>query len=570
MAERIKIVIDAVDNATKPLAKVSTAMEKVGDGAHEAGAGAKSMGLRFTELSSIVGLARTGFDLVYGSMKKVYELGKEGASLEYAAGKFDRLAESAGTVSDVLLRDLRTATKGTRSDMELMAGAGDFMALGLAKSHDEIVRLTRVAGALNMDMNQLVLTLTNKTTMRFDALGVSVDGFDEKVKALEQSGLDANAAFTEAFLQQAELQIDKVGDAAETDAGKIMRMEAATKNLSDAFKVMLAPAIADVSETIADAITKNQRLTDSLDILYEKYLSGELTLEEYRKEIGLVSDKLDEERSRFEMLLEGLGGYNEKTADARIETYLLSEELDGIIQKWRDAPPILADMNDQLFITAEDAAPPAAAGLFAVGDEAEKANQKIDSLITNSLKPLTAEMLNNKIMATLTGGALLEYAVATGQIDQKTYGTLRALEVLTQRFDINKDGVIDVTEATDEYWDALDRLDGKTADTYVNDHKTTIHQDVYLSPIYSGGKDYSTGLSTNEGKEAYSHGANFVVPPGYPNDSYGPIYVESGEHVNITPANEVLKDMRTFNFNYSGNATMQQMRQSYEMARLME
>ena len=562
---RIKIVIDAVDNATKPLSKVSAAMEDMGEKAGEAGGGASKLGLRFTELSGMINVAKMGFDAIYGSMKQVYDLGKEGASLEYAASKFDRLAESAGTASDVLLRDLRTAVKGTRSDMELMAGAGDFMALGLAKSHDEIVRLTRVAGALNMDMNQLVLTLTNQTTMRFDALGVSVDGFDEKVKKLKDSGMDVNAAFTEAFLQQAEQQIGRVGDAAETDAGKIMRMEAATKNLSDSLKVMLAPAIADVSETIADAITKNQRLNDSLDILYDKYLNGELTLDEYRDQVDKVNESLDKEVSIVTETFEALGGYNEKTAAAKIETYKLTEELDGIIRKWRDLPPIVADMNEQLRGTAEDA-PPAATVLFAVGDEAEKANEKIDGLINNSLKPLTAEMLNNKIMATLTGGALLEYALATGQLDQKTYGTLRALEILTKRFDENRDGVIDATEATDEYWLALDRLNGKTADTYVNEHQTTTHQEVYLSPIYYEGTDYSG----DEGRIAYAKGANFIVPPGYPNDSYGPIYVESGEHVKVTPANEVMKDMRTFNFNYTGNASKQNIFQAYEMARLIE
>lgn len=33
-------------------------------------------------------------------------------------------------------------------------------------------------------------------------------------------------------------------------------------------------------------------------------------------------------------------------------------------------------------------------------------------------------------------------------------------------------------------------------------------------------------------------GADFIVPPGYPNDSYGPIYVQSGEHVQVTPAGQ--------------------------------
>jgi len=116
------------------------------------------------------------------------------------------------------------------------------MALGLAKSHDEVVRLTSVAGALKMNMNQLVLTLTNQTTMRFDALGVSVDGFQEKVKALEAAGLSANDAFKEAFLQQAEEQILKVGSAADSSIGAFQRMEAAQANYFNQLKQDLAEA----------------------------------------------------------------------------------------------------------------------------------------------------------------------------------------------------------------------------------------------------------------------------------------------------------------------------------------
>jgi hypothetical protein len=45
------------------------------------------------------------------------------------------------------------------------------------------------------------------------------------------------------------------------------------------------------------------------------------------------------------------------------------------------------------------------------------------------------------------------------------------------------------------------------------------------------------GAGTGTG-EGHSSGADFIVPPGYPNDSY-PMRVESGEHVVVTPANKV-------------------------------
>lgn len=39
-------------------------------------------------------------------------------------------------------------------------------------------------------------------------------------------------------------------------------------------------------------------------------------------------------------------------------------------------------------------------------------------------------------------------------------------------------------------------------------------------------------------EQAYANGGDFIVPPGYPNDSYG-IRVQSGERVQVTPTNEV-------------------------------
>ena len=79
-------------------------------------------------------------------IKKVYDTAREGAELEYARQRFDNLSESIGTTSRLLLGDMRVATKGTISDFELMASASDLMALGLAKSHGEVIRLTTVSG----------------------------------------------------------------------------------------------------------------------------------------------------------------------------------------------------------------------------------------------------------------------------------------------------------------------------------------------------------------------------------------------------------------------------------------
>ena len=251
----LKIVISALNKASGDLNKVKGDIEGVGKSGDAAKGGITGFGDSLNSVMGTAALVGGAVIAVGAALKEVYQIAKEGADLEYARTRFDNLAESIGTVSDALLDDLRTATSGMVSDAELVSGAADFMALGLAKTHEEVVRLSTVAGALGMNMNQLVLTLTNQTTMRFDALGVSVDGFKEKVESLKEAGMSAEEAFTEAFLQQAEEQIERVGSKAETSAGKIATMESAFKNLGDAVKLTMADSLDGFSEFVSNLAT---------------------------------------------------------------------------------------------------------------------------------------------------------------------------------------------------------------------------------------------------------------------------------------------------------------------------
>lgn len=252
----IKILIEAQNKASKELQAVKKELEGLKKATKDTGTeGGKSVGglldqFRNLKMGAVPYLAALG--VAVGAFKKTIEFSREGAELEFTGEKFERLAETVGSTKDAMLRDLREVSKGTISDFELMASATDFMALGLAKSHDEVVRLTNVASALGMNMNQLVLTLTNQTTMRFDAIGVSVDGFKEKVKALEDAGMSASDAFKEAFLRQAEEQIQRVGNAADAAIGDFKRLEAAIKNFGDAAKISLADKLAPAVEVTAD------------------------------------------------------------------------------------------------------------------------------------------------------------------------------------------------------------------------------------------------------------------------------------------------------------------------------
>jgi len=271
----LKIIISSLNKAGGDIAKLKGDIKGVGDAGTQAKGGVKGFGDGIGSVLSKAALAAGAVAAVGMAIKQVYEVTKEAAELDYARSKFDMLSESIGTTSTALLVDLRAATAGLVSDAELIDGAGQMMALGLATTHDEAVRLATVAGELGMNMNQLVLTLTNKTTMRFDTLGVSVAGFDEKVKALEATGMSADKAFSEAFLQQAEEQISKVGRVADSSVGSFKLMEAGIKNLGDAAKAnlldILEPALAGIAGylseqgNVAQAERSFKKLAKSMD-----------------------------------------------------------------------------------------------------------------------------------------------------------------------------------------------------------------------------------------------------------------------------------------------------------------
>jgi len=184
----------------------------------------QNMGMNWADFVTGVNQGMQVVNTVIGGAKKVFDFAEEGASLSALETRFDRLSESIGMTKGALLLDLRAAARGVKSDAELMQLATDMIGLGFAKTSDEAIRLASVAGALDMNMNQLALTLANQTTMRFDQLGVSIDGFDEKLAKLKATGMDTNQAFKEAFLLQAEEQIAKVGHVADSAAGSFERL----------------------------------------------------------------------------------------------------------------------------------------------------------------------------------------------------------------------------------------------------------------------------------------------------------------------------------------------------------
>ena len=419
----LQIVISALNKASGDLNKVKQDITGVKDAGEKGGTAVEGFGDRLSGLIGKAALVTGAVVAVSAAMKEVYETAREGAELDYARDKFDALAESIGSTSTALLVDLRDATSGLVSDAELIEGAGQMMALGLAKTHDEAVRLATVAGELGMNMNQLVLTLTNQTTMRFDTLGVSVAGFDEKLQALKDTGMDVQDAFTEAFLQQAEEQIGKVGSVADSAVGSFKLLEAGIKNIGDAAKAnlldTLEPALEGIAGyfseqgTIAQADLAFENLVESMDAAL---IPSTALRQEFYKLTGpngvLDPSKMDE----FNALLEYYSGQVEIAK--------------GGTQNWADANYESAAGMAAAQAAAESGAP----AIQSVADATNNADAAMRAYSKSLLFKIASEGLSEE-------GALA-LARAMGLVDQNTvaateqvnfYQDLLAAGVITQR-----------------------------------------------------------------------------------------------------------------------------------------
>jgi len=314
----------STDEARKSLEKLRREMKENEQASMSMG---EKMGAAFKEVGPALAGFAAGVFVLKQAGEKMYEFGRQGAELEYTASMFDRLTGSINESSDIMMVKLRQATGYTLSDMNAMASATDFLSLGLAKNGDQAIRLSRVSGQLGMDMNQLVLTLTNQTKARFDQLHVSVAGFDERLQKLKDSGMDVNDAFTEAFLQQAEMQIENVGSILDEDISGFMKFEAALSNLADRTKREWSPVFAELADDIATILNASLVASDGITLLNEDLITGKISYEQYKEAVDALIEPMgvfiDENGEFATGAAQSVGAMNE----LRESTQYLTSEL---------------------------------------------------------------------------------------------------------------------------------------------------------------------------------------------------------------------------------------------------
>ncbi len=232
----------------------------------------------------------------------VREILRFGAEAVALAGKVEGVTQAFELLGRPdLLAELQEATKGTVSNLQLMADTVKAENLGipvekLGKLFEFVRRRAKATGEeVSILQEKLVLGLGRKSVLRLDDLGVSATRIRD---ALGGVSLEASSVeeVVEAFTSIAQEELDEMGEDIDTTAEGLARLGAGFEN----FKVGLGEVIIEVMNPFAviigSVITGIDNLINGLDDVDEarKKFSN--------REIAALKDSLEINKRRNEIL----------------------------------------------------------------------------------------------------------------------------------------------------------------------------------------------------------------------------------------------------------------------------
>lgn len=628
-AKKARAEIDKMTEAEKKAAvesyALSEAQKDVAAAEAKHAASAESVGDKLAKFGLAIQGAQSLVNVFGDTWNKAMDFGRAGAELEQTKTRFDRLSASIGTTSESLSSKLAAAMGGMASNAEIMAGANQMISLGLAKDEESVVRLATVVNKLGWDMQQVILTFANNSTMRLDALGLSIEDVTGRAKELEAQGYSTDKAFDMAVIEAGEKKIKLLGDSSESSVGSFKRMDAALKDIGDTVKLAFAPGIANAAEAVNLLITANGKIQSAMkqhegSVAATAETYGDFVTEMLRAKMvteGFTNATVEDARNR----MAAWGG------DVRVvakEIGSLSEEQYNQARAANSAKSSDVAMNDALRAQQQEArAANEAMGLYA--DTLDGGVLPAEQTLTSFIEAANSVSRERRdTMASITDAAIrmtdednkraeiegkliaLDKEITTqGAVKSSSYVTLQgtlggytevigfATEAQLQQRDALRDTLDEMQrtaeiEAAKSAFDALAKslTEGNLSESEYLDITKRLNDEVglYTEKAFNAatsavllntalGKTDSadaawqaimkygdglgraiglqqqlssgqgapatpTGMETMGG-ERMARGGSFIVPPGYPADSYqAPLRLTSGERVDVTPAGQ--------------------------------
>jgi len=203
--------------------------------------------------------AVTGVSLVVG------KLVKDAAAVEGTAQTFASLTKEIGG-SEKALEAMQGATRGMVKESDLMAGANQFLAMGITDTIEGTAEMAEMATQLGMAMGTDATTamsdfaamMANQSLPRLDTFGISSGKVRERILELMKAteGLTREQAFNMAVMEQGAEAMGRVGEQGNTMQAGMERMKASVENAKLAIGNSLIPVLTPLIERFSELATQ--------------------------------------------------------------------------------------------------------------------------------------------------------------------------------------------------------------------------------------------------------------------------------------------------------------------------
>lgn len=235
----VVLELQGKNSAASTLGQIQNTMRGVASESRNVNQTLTQMNQRFNQITNLAGMTFAGMGLAsvvnYG--RELYETGQE---VNRARGLFGSFTDVVGNQAAMMDR-LRTVTRGAVTDLDLMNGANSLMSMKIATSADDLEHLTGIAAtfaqAMGTDvggaLEQISMIIANQSYLRLDALGIGSGEVRALADQYKAAGMEAQEAFTQAFLTVADEMMPQMSAVADTAVSQIDRLGAAFQNTLD-------------------------------------------------------------------------------------------------------------------------------------------------------------------------------------------------------------------------------------------------------------------------------------------------------------------------------------------------
>jgi hypothetical protein len=484
----------------------------------------------FLKIAGVVASTIAAFKAV----KAVYEFGEEGSKIASLGIASQKLASTYGVSMNAVVTSVKKASFNTITEYEAMKASNLALTMGVSKDAEQIGNLMEIA-----IMRGRAFGLTTEEAFNRITVGIG----RRSIKVLDDLGFNIKGATSvqdlfNKVLAQGNEELDRMGGLAMDASVPYQRLSTVYTEFMDNLKMgvgyTLMPLIAsaddvkNIQSSRAETALLTGNVKDYVDARRQAAAADQIGMGAKARAMAEASTIAYRELNA--MIISSGGRMVDVTQAQADAVENLNSEMELEVGLAGDVTKAWVSYNDEM-IKAGDSTEKQGAAF-------EKLGESYEDFILSTMKDLGAG-----------SDATMGVAYAFGEIDDNSLAAFGAVAQLTNSFE---QGAITVDQYINGLVGVKDRMDDLNG-IKLKDKSMTIRINYLINGSYANmpsglasglGQSIITGGGNTTSRNWGMHGGSFIgmagggsmmVPPGFSNDGM-PLFVSSGERVDVTPA----------------------------------